>query len=97
MAALGFRFDCDAVIRDGVAHRTYCPLVPAILPPSAMIVPAGGVYRSEWRPRPCTCAPPFETLLAHQVAVSGTSCHAPAKNGNPAVHVTRKSLAATHG
>ena len=70
MVALGFRFDCEGVIHDGVAHRTDCPLVPATLPVGAVLVSTGGVYRAEWCPRVCACAPPFETLLGHEVELS---------------------------
>ena len=42
-------------------------LVPATLPAGAVLVLTGGVYRAEWCPRVCGFAPPFETLLGHEV------------------------------
>jgi hypothetical protein len=65
---LGFRFEVDAVLLDGIAHRPACRLVPALLPHDAMPIRAAGVYRSERCPRECPrCRPPFETLLSHQL------------------------------
>jgi hypothetical protein len=42
---LGFRFDVDAVIVDGVAHRGDCPLVPVLRRAGAVQRAAGEVYR----------------------------------------------------
>jgi hypothetical protein len=68
MLPLGFRFDVDAVIVDGVAHRTDCEWLPGELPPDAISVPAGGVHQADRCPRECSrCGPPFETLLTHQL------------------------------
>jgi hypothetical protein len=39
---LGFRFDVDAVIVEGVAHRADCDRVPTGLPNEAVSVPAAG-------------------------------------------------------
>jgi hypothetical protein len=39
---LGFRFDVDAVIVDGVAHRTDCEWLPGELPPDAILISASG-------------------------------------------------------
>jgi hypothetical protein len=65
---LGFRFDVDAVIVEGVAHRADCDRVPRGLPNEAVSIPAAGVYRAEGCPRECpSCRPPFETLLTHQL------------------------------
>ena len=65
MLALGFRFDADAVIVDGTAHKTTCPLLAAALPADATPVVAGGTYCAQSCPCECDCAPPFETLLSH--------------------------------
>jgi hypothetical protein len=68
MLPLGFRFDVDAVIVDGVAHRTDCEWLPGELPPDAISIPAGGVHQADRCPRECErCGPPFETLLTHQL------------------------------
>jgi hypothetical protein len=65
---LGFRFDVDAVILAGVAHRPSCRLLRAPLPPEATAVAASGVYRSERCPRECPhCRPRFETLLSYEL------------------------------
>jgi hypothetical protein len=82
MVALGFRFDCEGVIHDGVAHRADCPLVPATLPAGAVLVLTGGVYRSEWCPRVCACAPHFETLLGHEVELSHQRQDGPSNSGS---------------
>ena len=68
MLPLGFRFDVDAVIVDGVAHRADCASLPGDLPPGAIPIPAGGVHQADWCPRECSrCGPPFATLLTHQL------------------------------
>jgi hypothetical protein len=65
---LGFRFDVDAVLIGGVAHRTGCERVANVSTADAFHVLAGGVYRAERCPRECPrCQPPFETLLTHQL------------------------------
>jgi hypothetical protein len=65
---LGFRFDADAVIVSGLAHRRGCRLLPARLPADAVAVAASGVYRSERCPRECPPLPAsFETLLSYQL------------------------------
>jgi hypothetical protein len=65
---LGFRFDVDAVILAGVAHRADCGLLPVRLPAMMTTVATGGVYRSERCPRACPrCHPPFETLLSYEL------------------------------
>ena len=68
MLPLGFRFDCDAVILGGVAHRADCDALPRVLPLDAVPVAAAGVYRSGRCPSECSrCRPPFETLLSFQL------------------------------
>ena len=68
MIPLGFRFDVDVVIVEGVAHRPDCTGLRPALPDDAIPVPAAGVYRSERCPRACPmCRPPFETLLSYQL------------------------------
>jgi hypothetical protein len=42
---LGFRFDVDAVILGGVAHRADCRALPARLREDAVSLTAVGVYR----------------------------------------------------
>lgn len=65
---LGFRFDVDAILLGGVAHRTDCRLLATPLPADALSVAPGDVYRSERCPRECpVCHPAFETLLSSQV------------------------------
>jgi hypothetical protein len=65
---LGFRFDAEALIVDGVAHRRDCEIRPANLPDDAVAVAAAGIYRSERCPRECPlCRPSFETLLSYQL------------------------------
>jgi hypothetical protein len=65
---LGFRFDVDAVIVEGVAHRVDCDRALRGLANEAIPVPAGGVHRAERCPRECaSCRPPFETLLTYQL------------------------------
>jgi hypothetical protein len=65
---LGFKFDVDAVIVSGVAHRPGCDLLPTPLPTTTTIVNASGVFRSEPCPRECpSCRPPFETMLTFQL------------------------------
>ena len=39
MLPLGFRFDLDAIVLDGTAHRADCPLLPATMPPDALRPP----------------------------------------------------------
>ncbi len=68
MLPLGFRFDIDAVIVGGVAHRAGCGLLPLRPSAATVAVVAGGVYRSERCPRACPrCHPPFETLLSYEL------------------------------
>jgi hypothetical protein len=62
---LGFRFDFDAVIIDGTAHKGDCPIIQRPLPAGTVRLAAGEVYRSQHCPRECECAPPFETLLSY--------------------------------
>jgi hypothetical protein len=65
---LGFRFDVDAVLVGGVAHRTDCDLLGCPLPDDAVSVGAGGVHRAARCPRECRkCHPPFETMLSYQL------------------------------
>jgi hypothetical protein len=65
---LGFRFDVDAVIVEGVAHRAHCDCVPQELQDGAISIPATGVHRAERCPRECPrCRPQFETLLTYQL------------------------------
>jgi hypothetical protein len=65
---LGFRFDVDAVIVDGFAHRADCQQLPRDLPPDAVGVAIGGIHHAERCPRECPrCHPPFETLLTHEL------------------------------
>jgi len=65
MMPLGFRFDVDAVIFDGTAHRERCPLLPAALPAAAKRPTAGETHWAQRCPRECECAPPFETVLSY--------------------------------
>lgn len=67
MLQLGFRFDEDAIVLDGTAHRVDCPLLPVRLPDQAVRLSAGQTLRAERCPRECVCAPPFETLLSFQL------------------------------
>jgi hypothetical protein len=67
MLPVGFRFDEDAILLDGTAHRTDCPLLPVPVPQHAVRLAAGEVVRSHRCPRECACAPPFATLLSFQV------------------------------
>jgi hypothetical protein len=65
---LGFRFDVDAVVVGGVAHRRDCDQIMDAFADDAVHVLAGGVQCSERCPRECPkCRPPFETLLTHQL------------------------------
>jgi hypothetical protein len=65
---LGFRFDVDAVLIDGVAHRPDCDCLPRLLPADAVRVRAAGVHRGERCPRECPkCRPPFETMLSYEL------------------------------
>ena len=68
MLPLGFRFDVDAVLVRGVAHRADCRHLPPPLPDEALSVASGAVYSSERCPREClVCRPSFETLLSFQL------------------------------
>ena len=68
MLPLGFRFDVEAVVIGGVAHRSDCRYVATATAEDAIQVFAGGVHRAEQCPRECSrCRPPFETLLTHQL------------------------------
>ena len=68
MLPLGFKFEVDAVIIDGFAHRRGCQRLPPELPPDVVSIPAAGVHLAERCPRECpSCRPPFETLLTHQL------------------------------
>jgi hypothetical protein len=65
---LGFRFDVDAIVIAGVAHRSGCERVAGVSVSDAVCVVAGGVHRAERCPRECPhCRPPFATLLTHQL------------------------------
>jgi hypothetical protein len=65
---LGFRFEVDAVLVGGVAHRRDCDRLPRPLPPDAVSVSAAGVHRADRCPRECPqCRPPFETMLSYQL------------------------------
>jgi hypothetical protein len=65
---LGFRFDVDAVLVGGVAHRQDCDRLQRPLADDAVSVSADGVHRAERCPRECpTCRPPFETMLSYQL------------------------------
>ena len=65
---LGFKFDVDAVLVYGIAHRENCDRLPSVLSREAVSVPAAGVFRAERCPRECpTCRPPFETMLGYQL------------------------------
>jgi hypothetical protein len=65
---LGFRFDVDAVVVGGVAHRIECHEILDATPGEAVHVVAGDVHRAQRCPRECPrCRPPFETLLTHQL------------------------------
>ena len=68
MLALGFRFDVDAVLVAGVAHRHDCDLLQRPLPDDAVSQRAGGIHRAARCPRECPkCHPPFETMLSYQL------------------------------
>ena len=67
MRSLGFRFDVDAVVIDGVAHREQSALVSIVPPVGIVRIAAGGVYLSERCPRTCRCSPLFETLLGYAI------------------------------
>ncbi len=66
MLPLGLRFGVDAVILDGTAHTSGCPLSPPMLPPGATRRAAGETYWAPRCPRECGCAPPVETLLSYK-------------------------------
>jgi hypothetical protein len=67
MLPLGFRFDEDAVLLEGTAHRTDCPLLPVPLPRHAARLSDSEVLRAQCCPREFACAPLFETLLSLQL------------------------------
>jgi hypothetical protein len=73
MVPLGFRFDLDAVIVEGTAHRLTCPLLSAVFPPGAKRLAAGETYWAQRCPRECGCAPSFETLLSYKVDPAPTA------------------------
>jgi len=65
---LGFRFDVDAVIVGGVAHRSECDRLQRPLPDDAVLIGAAGVHRTDRCPRECPkCRPPFETMLSYEL------------------------------
>jgi hypothetical protein len=65
---LGFRFDVDAVLIGGVAHRSGCERIADRSACDAVHVFAGGIHWTERCPRECpACRPPFETLLTYQL------------------------------
>jgi len=67
MLPLGFKFDVDAVLVGGVAHRKDCGHLPRTLPHDAVSVGAAGVHWAQRCPRECPeCHPPFETMLSYQ-------------------------------
>jgi hypothetical protein len=68
---LGFRFDVDAVLIGGVAHRKDCEGLQRPLPNDAVSISAAGVHQAQRCPRGCPkCRPPFETMLSYQLARS---------------------------
>jgi len=73
MRPLGFRFDVDAVVIDGVAHCEQCTLVPVVPSVGAVRIAAGDVYLAERCPRTCRCSPPFETLLGYAIEMEQPS------------------------
>ena len=65
---LGFRFDVDAVLVGGVAHRGGCDNVGPASADGLIHVSAGSVHRAHRCPRECPrCRPEFETVLTHQL------------------------------
>jgi hypothetical protein len=50
---LGFRFDVDAVLVDGIAHREDCDRLPPVIPHEAVSVPAAAVFQAERCPQEC--------------------------------------------
>ena len=65
---LGFKFDVDAVLVHGMAHRTDRRRLARPLPPDAVSIRAADVHQAERCPRECAhCRPPFETLLTYQL------------------------------
>jgi hypothetical protein len=65
---LEFRFDVDAVLVGGIAHRSDCERVAGVSAADVVHVFAGGVHRAERCPRECPrCRPPLATLLTHQL------------------------------
>lgn len=70
---LAFRFEHDAVVLDGWAHRATCWRLRVPLPEHARLVCAGGSVRSDSCPLECpACAPAFVTLLGHQSGLDTT-------------------------
>lgn len=70
MKPLGFRFDNDAVVIAGVAHRPDCAFVveERLCGPDVLALQAGAVMRSQRCPAACpSCRPAFETLLSYQL------------------------------
>jgi len=68
MLPLGFRFDVDAVLLRGVAHRADCRLLPTPLPADALSLALGELHRSARCPGECpVCHPAFQTLLSFQL------------------------------
>jgi hypothetical protein len=67
---LGFKFDVEAVVAGGVAHRVDCDLLLAEGPSrDAVELGVGGIYRSQRCPRGCPrCAPPFVTMLGAELS-----------------------------
>jgi hypothetical protein len=67
MNPLGFRFDVDAIIVSGTAHRAGCSLASHAHASTEVEVASGGVYRTDRCPWECPhCRPPFETMLSYQ-------------------------------
>jgi hypothetical protein len=65
---LGFRFDVEAVLVGGVAHRKDCDRLSRPLPNDEVSVRAAGVHRAARCPQECPdCRPPFETMLSFQL------------------------------
>jgi hypothetical protein len=68
---LGFKFDVDAVLVGGVAHRKDCDRLQRPLPADAVSVRAAGVHCAARCPRECQkCRPTFETMLGYQLECS---------------------------
>jgi hypothetical protein len=73
MRPVGFRFDVEAVVIDGVAHREQCSLVSTVPPAGTVRITAGDVYLAERCPRTCRCSSPFETLLGDAIEMEQPS------------------------